>query len=565
MARKTVLWVLVLGMFCCQALLGALSSSAAAPGQSAIVAQWKGGDVTVQEFVDWWQYGTGPDRKPLTTLAERQEFLDVIINAELMMEEAESLGITKLPTVADFSRGRRVSSIVEMLQVRATEGRVNVPQRDIDDIYGKRLTEMDIKQIVVRTEAEARALIDSARAGVPFEDLAARYSTSPTGEEGGAVGRVKWGDFSDRWSAQAYRLEPGQISDPFVIQGGYCILKSYGKTLVEPADPAGEKDHIKAQLERDIIIRERAAYIDSLKTAYNYSLDINPVINLCAKYAVAMAGVEERTVIDDDIHVNLSDAERSTPLVTFTGKALTTGAMDDIIHRTPYQVRPRVDDPDDLVPFIEKQATDSLMVAEGEKLGLDEDPEVVRAVQKAYRRKTLYAFYSYVTRDAVIPEEDLRAFYDSNRERYNMPEGYTISKVVVNTKEAADSVIMRIRGGEAFEDIARVRSRDPFTAPAGGDVGFLSVGQDTEFDGFLATMEVNDIKPFRSLEGYVVLWLRDRQARRAATYEEAVESIKPVLLEKYREPILQKWIADRRAERGVTVNTGMLEALVLPT
>lgn len=565
MPRTTVFWVSVLGLLCCQALLGALSPITAAPSPEAIVAQWKGGAVTVQEFIDWWQYGTAAERKPLNTLAERQEFLDALINAKLMMEEAESLGITRLPTVADFTRGRRASTIVEDLQVRATQGRINIPQRDIDDIYSKRLTEMDIKQITTRTEAEARALIDSAKAGVPFEVLAVRYSTSPTGEDSGSVGTVRWGDFSDRWSAQAYRLEPGQISDPFVIEGGYCILKSYGKTLVEPPDPAGEKDHIKAQMERDAAIRERAAYIDSLKTAYNYVLDMDAVINLCAKYAIAISGLEERTVIDDDIHVNLTDSERNTPLVSFKGKALTTGAMDDIIHRTPYQVRPRVDDPDDMIPFVEKQAVDSLLVAEGEKLGLDRDPAVVNAVQKAYRRRTLYAFYTYITRDAVVPEEEMRAFYEANSDRYNMPEGYTISKIVVNTKEAADSVIMRVRSGEAFEDIARVRSRDPFTAPAGGEVGFMSVGQDTEFDGFVSTMEVSDIKAFRSLEGYVVLWLKERRALRSATYDEAVESIKRVLIEKYQDQILQKWIADRRAERGIVVNTETLEALVLPT
>jgi foldase protein PrsA len=186
-------------------------------------------------------------------------------------------------------------------------------------------------------------------------------------------------------------------------------------------------------------------------------------------------------------------------------------------------------------------------------------------VQRAYRRKALYAFYSYLTRDAVVPEEELRAFYDANAKSYNMPAGYSISKIVVNTKEAADSVIMRVRGGEAFEDIARVRSRDPFTAPAGGDAGLLTVGQDLEFDGFIATMEVSDIKAFRSLEGYVVLWLRDRRAARPATYDEAVESIRRILVEKYQNALLGKWVADRRIERGVKVNTQALEALVMPT
>jgi parvulin-like peptidyl-prolyl isomerase len=545
-------------------LVTAALAAVAGPDPAAPVAQWKGGEITVSQYLTWYKYGAEPSRKPPTTLDEKLAFLNTLVNAQLMIEEAESLGITKLPTVADFYKGRRTNLMIETLQTQATQGRVSVDQRDIDDIYAKRLTEMEVSQIQVRTQAEARALAESIKAGVSFAYLATRYSISPTGERGGAVGTVRYGDFTERWSAEAYRLEPGRVSEPFLSENGYYILKMDSKALVEPADPAGEKTKIRNMLERDEVVRERLSFLDSLRTAYDYNLDIQAVVNLCTKYAYAITELGDRpAVLDQDIVPELTDAERRVPLVTFKGGVYTTGDCVDFILRVPYQVRPRVDDPDEMEAFVSKQATDRLMVVESEKRGLDKLPQIVEQVEKAKRRKTLFAFYDYITRDLVIPEAEARAFYDANTQYYTIPQGWTISKIVVGAKEAADSVLVRLGRGESFEEIAKARSRDAFTAPDGGNVGFIKVGDDAEFDSFLETMSVGEKKSFRSLEGYVVLWLREKHEPRQASFEEARASVEQRLVQERKDEYIQKWVTERRAERQVAINKEVLEQIVL--
>ncbi|MFH1221186.1 MAG: peptidylprolyl isomerase [Candidatus Eisenbacteria bacterium] len=552
------------GMISGLVLVTAALAVVAGPDPVAPVAQWKGGEITVSEYLTWYRYGAEPNRKPPTTLDEKLAFLNTLINAKLMIEEAESLGIAKLPIVADFYNGRRTNLMIETLQTQATLGRVSVDQRDIDDIYAKRLTEMDVSQIQLRTQDEANALADSIEAGVPFPDLATRYSISPTGERGGSVGTIRYGDFAERWSAQAYRLETGQVSQPFWGEGGYYILKMDSKSLVEPADPAGEKTKIRNMLEQDEIFRERIAFLDSLRAAYDYSLDIQAVVNLCTEYALAIANLGDRpAVLDQDIVPELTDAERRVPLVTFKGSVYTTGDCVDFILRVPYQIRPRVDDPDEMEAFVNKQATDKLMVVESEKRGLDKLPQIVEQVEKARRRKTLFAFYDYITRDLVIPEPEAQAFYDANVQYYTIPQGWTISKIVVGNKEAADSVLVRLGRDESFEEIARARSRDAFTAPEGGNVGFIKVGDDAEFDSFLETMSVGEKKSFRSLEGYVVLWLREKHEPRQASFGEARASVEQRLVQERKDEYIQKWVTERRTERQVAINKEVLEQVIL--
>ena len=566
MSRKSLLCGLALGTLVasCGWVFGTTAASSAEPEAGALLAEWKGGGVTVADYMSWWHYGSQASRPALSTLEDKQKFLDTVINAKLMMDEAESLGITQLPTVADFWKGRRMGMLTESVLMRATEGRTTADPRDIEDVYRKRLTEMEIKLITVKTKEEALALEDSIKAGIPFEDLARRYSISPSGERGGEVGTVRWGDFSEVWSAHAFGLEPGQVSEPFELSDGYTIMKAYSKELVEPADPAAEKARIRTLLERDLAVKERTAYLDSLKMAYGYNIDMRAVISLCSEYARKIGALEERsTVIDEDVTPELTPSQKAIPIVTFKGNSLSEGLLVAAIQRTPFEVRPKVDDAEDLLPFIDKLGVDSLLVAEGEKLGLDKDPALVGAVERAKRRKTLFAFYDYVGRDASVPPEEAKKFYDDNVSLFQVPDGYTISKIVVNTKEAADSVLMRLNRGEPFEDIAKVRSRDPFTAPQGGNVGFLKKGDDPEFDGFLATMEPGETRAFRSLEGFVILWLRERHQPRTATYEEALPSIDQRLLQNYRDQAVTNWVADRRAQVGVKVNTPILESLVV--
>jgi parvulin-like peptidyl-prolyl isomerase len=268
-------------------------------------------------------------------------------------------------------------------------------------------------------------------------------------------------------------------------------------------------------------------------------------------------------VLGADIVPDLTDAERKALLVTYKGGAISEGKMAGIIAGTPFQVRPRLDDAEDLEPFIRSKATDSLLYTEGRKRGIDNLPEVVSTVEKAKRRKTVFAFYDYVTGNAKVPEEDITAEYNSAKQDYKMNAGWTVSKIVVGTREAADSVLARLDKGESFETIARTRSRDPFTATEGGDAGFLQLGQDTEFDGFLETMKPGERKAFRSLEGFVVLWLRSKQEPRLATLEEAHDAVERNLADARKEEILAKWIADRRALVGVKIDTGVLDGVVL--
>lgn len=80
------------------------------------------------------------------------------------------------------------------------------------------------KQLAKDKLADIRSQIDSGK--LPFEDLAKKFSQDPgSGREGGDLGWTKRGKFVPEFEAQAYKLEPGQLSEVFESEFGFHILQ----------------------------------------------------------------------------------------------------------------------------------------------------------------------------------------------------------------------------------------------------------------------------------------------------------------------------------------------------
>ena len=257
----------------------------------------------------------------------------------------------------------------------------------------------------------------------------------------------------------------------------------------------------------------------------------------------------------------MTESEKAKPVVSYRGGSITTGELVDIILSQPYVVRPTLDDPNEMIPLAARQLSDTLLIIEAEKRNLDQLPEIAVPLEKIRQKKMTQILFKYITREAEVPEEELRAHFEANRQYYVLPTAHTASKILVESRAVADSILEVIEAGGDFAEIARRRSIDPFTAPRGGDLGLIEIGKDTEYDGFFATMEIGDVEYFRSLEGHLIMWLRDKREGGLPTFEEAKDQVTKALLPGYKDQMLIDWIQNLRSEKGVTVNRTVLEQI----
>jgi len=80
--------------------------------------------------------------------------------------------------------------------------------------------------ILVKTEAEAKLLLDQIGKGVSFSNLAAEKSQCPSGKRGGDLGVFGRGMMVREFEKAAFALEKGQMTQaPVKTEFGWHIIK----------------------------------------------------------------------------------------------------------------------------------------------------------------------------------------------------------------------------------------------------------------------------------------------------------------------------------------------------
>nr|WP_223811416.1 peptidylprolyl isomerase [Rhizorhabdus histidinilytica] len=85
--------------------------------------------------------------------------------------------------------------------------------------------------------ANAERIIDQVRRGASFAAYARQFSEASTAAVGGDLGWVRAEQLPDQLASVVNQLQPGQISQPIAIPGGYSILLLSDKRQVLGADP----------------------------------------------------------------------------------------------------------------------------------------------------------------------------------------------------------------------------------------------------------------------------------------------------------------------------------------
>jgi len=86
--------------------------------------------------------------------------------------------------------------------------------------------EVHARHILVKTEAEAKAIIKDLDGGAKFEDLAKEKSTDPSAKNGGDIGYFAQGELIPAFSDAAFQLKPGTYTEtPVHSQFGWHVIK----------------------------------------------------------------------------------------------------------------------------------------------------------------------------------------------------------------------------------------------------------------------------------------------------------------------------------------------------
>lgn len=161
---------------------------------------------------------------------EKKMVLDNIVKNFLIVNEAERLKMDKKPEIESQIKIMKMELLMREYVTTMVEPKIKVTDDEIEE-YMKQTPDLlpkeglMLREIVVKSEEEAKAIYEELRKGGDFTKIASEKSISPTKIYGGRIkGEISRGKLPKELEEVAFKLKVGELSKPIKTEQGYVIL-----------------------------------------------------------------------------------------------------------------------------------------------------------------------------------------------------------------------------------------------------------------------------------------------------------------------------------------------------
>ncbi|MGL5168440.1 MAG: peptidylprolyl isomerase [Afipia sp.] len=231
---------------------------------NAVIAKVNGADIR-QSDLAVAEEELGPSLQQMDPATRRDNLIAFLIDMKIVAKAAEA---KKVGDAADFKQKLAFArDRLLMDSLLATEGKAAVTDEAMKKVYEdatKQVSgekEVHARHILVPTEDEAKAIKAELDKGADFAKLAKEKSKDPGAADGGDLGFFTKEQMVPEFSAVAFALAPGKISDPVKSQFGWHVIKVEEARDRKPP----EFDQVKGQIQNFVVRKAQADYVTKLR------------------------------------------------------------------------------------------------------------------------------------------------------------------------------------------------------------------------------------------------------------------------------------------------------------
>ena len=162
------------------------------------------------------------------------------------------------------------------------------------------------------------------------------------------------------------------------------------------------------------------------------------------------------------------------------------------------------------------------------KKGLDKDGNVAAQMDMARQAVLIRAYFDTHVKANPISDAQLKAIYDAQVAQMG-DKDYKARHILVDTEDEGKAVIAALKRGDAFEKVAKEKSKDTGSKDQGGDLDWGPAGRYVpEFGNAmkaLAKGQTTDA-PVKSPFGFHVIRLDDSRAMKIPAYDEVKDNLR---------------------------------------
>src|ERR1700752_4494743 len=248
----------------CLAMVLLASLPVRAEDANPVLAKVNGSEIR-QSDIALAEEELGPSLAQMDPSTKKENVLAFLIDMKIVAKAAED---KKIEDRDDFkARLAFARNRLLMDNLLAAEGKAATTQEAMKKVYDEAAKQIEGEQevharhILVENEDEAKAIAAELKKGADFAELAKKKSKDPGASDGGDLGFFTKDQMVPEFSAVAFTLEPGKISDPVKSQFGWHVIKVEEKRNRKAPD----FEQVKAQIETYVTRKAQADYVAKLR------------------------------------------------------------------------------------------------------------------------------------------------------------------------------------------------------------------------------------------------------------------------------------------------------------
>ena len=202
------------------------------------------------------------------------------------------------------------------------------------------------------------------------------------------------------------------------------------------------------------------------------------------------------------------------PVATVNGVAVPQHRMDFLMQQ---QQQRGAQDTEQMRNMVREELVNrEILTQEAAKSGIARNPDVQAQLDVARQEIIVSAYLREWVRKNPITDAEVQKEYERAKKQQGEKE-YKARHILLETEDQAKGMIAELKKGAKFEDLASKNSKDPGSAPRGGDLDWNTPSTfDPQFSSAMVKLEKGKYteQPVRTRFGFHVIQLDDvRQTR----------------------------------------------------
>ena len=237
----------------------------------------------------------------------------------------------------------------------------------------------------------------------------------------------------------------------------------------------------------------------------------------------------------------LAGAAHAQNVAIVNGKAVPKSRVDTIVERFKAQAaqqgRP-------IPPELEERAREQVVISEifaqeAERRGMQGSSEYRAQLEVARQQILIQSLFNDFRKKNPVTDAEAKGEYDKFKAQAAGTE-YRARHILVEKEDEARALLVQLKGGAKFDDLAKKHSKDTGSAKNGGDLDFAKPDSYVpEFGQAMASLKKGEMTtdPVKTQFGFHIIKLDDTREAQFPPFEE----VKPQVVQRLEQQKLQNY------------------------